>query len=123
MFTGPAPVMLIVMCTKRKRVLIVTTAACVLVAAALVWIYATPPAAWGQIHVGDAPAQVRAKWPTVFHDLHDIKGDFCYRSLPFGLWRLQVVYGPDHRVLKKHCILRLGTRNYFKDVHYEHTST
>src|SRR5437660_1390038 len=103
---------LMVMSAKRKRVLVVATAICILAVIVLVWIYATPPAAWAQIHVGDTPEQVRAKWPAVFQDqnLQDIKGDFCFRDLPLGGWRLRVVYGQDRRVLSKYCFLRLGTR-------------
>jgi hypothetical protein len=89
----------------------------------LLHAYASPPREWRQIRIGDTPEQVSARWPAVIGDLQDIKGDFCYRRLPLGFWRLQVVYGPDHRVLKKHCILRLGTQSFFQDVHYEDTGT
>ena len=111
------------MCTKRKRLLVGVTAACFLAAVILARVYATPPAAWGRIHLGDTPEQVRANWPAVLQDLQDIKGDFCFRELPLGSWRLQVVYGQDRRVLRKYCFLRLGTRNYFKDFYREHSGT
>jgi hypothetical protein len=99
------------------------TAACLLALAIVLSAYATPPRAWRQIHIGDTPEQFRLKRPAVIQDLQDIKGDFCYRRLPLGYWQLWVIYGPDHRVVGKHCILRLGTRNYFKDVRYEDEGT
>jgi hypothetical protein len=82
-------------------------------------LYTVPPRAWSQIHIGDSAEQVRVKWPTVDRYLHDIKGAFCYRPLVLGYWRLWIIYGPDDKVSKKYCILRLGTRNNFKDFDFD----
>jgi len=109
------------MCARWKG--IAGAAACLLIAVVLVCNYATPPREWRQIHIGDTPEQVCAKWPAVVQNLQDIKGDFCFYKLPLALWRLQIVYGPDHRVLHKHGILRLGTRNWFQDFRYEEIGT
>jgi len=110
------------MCNRRR--LIISGAFASLVALALVvQTYAIPPSAWQQIRIGATPDQVQVKWPAVIQDLQDIKGDFCFRKVPLGSWRLQIIYGPDHRVSKKICILRLGTRENYQEIHFNDTST
>ena len=71
-----------------------------------------------------AATSIRAMKPNEpCYGLTPVKGDFCFRELPLGCWRLQVVYGQDRRVLRKYCFLRLGTRNYFKDFYREDSGT
>jgi hypothetical protein len=105
------------MCVKRKY--IISGLACLVAVVVTFRAYTVPPKAWSQIHIGDTTEQVRTKWPTVIQDLHDIKGDFCYRRLLLGHWRLWIIYGPGDRVLEKHCFLRLGTQNCFKDISFD----
>jgi len=104
------------MCIKPKH--IVLGLVCLVLVAAVIRPYTAPPKAWSQIHIGDSAGQVRAMRPSVDQYLHDIKGDFCYRPLVLGYWRLWIIYGDDDRVSKKYCFLRLGTRNYFKDFEF-----
>jgi hypothetical protein len=102
---------------KRKHIIL--GFACLVAAVEAFRPYIAPPKAWSQIHIGDSVEQVRTKWPTVIQDLHDDKGDFCYRRLLLGHWRMWIIYGPGDRVLRKYCVLRLGTRNFFKNFSFD----
>lgn len=105
---------------KRKCIVVLILAVLFASVALLLWVYTIPPRAWRQIHVGDTSEQVRAEWPAVVQDLQDIKGDFCYQKVPLGYWRLWIIYRPDNRVSEEYCVLRLGTRNDFKDFQFYH---
>lgn len=101
-----------------RRKYFVLLVACLVLSAIAIRAYLVPPHAWSQIHIGDSAAQVRATWPAVFSDLHDVKGDFCYRPLFLAHWRLQIVYGADDKVAAKYYVLRVGTRDCYKEFNF-----
>jgi hypothetical protein len=103
---------------KRRRVIVAAIVVVILLLLTLLHSYLTPPTAWSEIHVGDTEAQVQGRWPDVYRDLHDIKGDFLFHKTFLGSWRLQIIYGPDNRVSKKRCVLRIGTKNNFKEIQF-----
>lgn len=107
---------------KRKLIIYVVTGVCV-VHVILIYRLVTPPAQWKEIKIGDTGLEVRMKCPEVLQDLHDMKGDFCYSDRLLGGWSLQVVYGPDDRVIKKWFNLHIGTQHHFKTIHFEDYGT